>query len=126
MLGLQTRQMNRGFPFPLATDNQLRTYDHIELFTTGIGDVGQYAAFPRLDDASQPLEEQARTYLDVNCAQCHRPEGGTTVALDLRFDTPLAATNTIGVAPQAGTLGLDDARIIAPGARGESVLWERM
>lgn len=126
VLGLKTRQLNRDFPFPLATDNQLRTYDHIGLFATGIGDVAQYAAFPRLDDASQPIEERARTYLDVNCAQCHRPDGGTTVALDLRFDTPLDATNTIGVVPQAGTLGLDDAHLIAPGARNESVLWERM
>lgn len=104
----------------------LRTYDHIELFATRIGGVAQYEAFPRLDNASQPLEERARTYLEVNCAQCHRPDGGTTVALDLRFDTPLAGTNTVGVGPQVGTLGLDDARMIAPGARGESVLWERM
>ena len=40
------------------------------------------------------VEAQARAYLDVNCAHCHRPEGWAPgdVELDLRYETELEAT----------------------------------
>jgi len=65
-------------------------------------------------------------YLDVNCASCHQPGGPTPVTLDLRFDTALASTATLNVVPSAGDLGIADARIIAPGDRSRSVLWQRL
>ena len=46
--------------------------------------------------------------------------------LDLRFDTAQADMNAVGIAPTAGDLGIDDARIIASGDSARSVLWERM
>ncbi len=125
-LGLETRQLNLDFPFPLATDNQLRSYDHIGLFDSDVGEVEQYAVYPDPDDDAEPLALRARAYLEVNCAPCHRPDGGTNVALDLRFDTAVEAMAAVDVPPQGGTLGLEAARIIAPGARESSVLWERM
>lgn len=72
-------------------------------------------------------EQRARSYLHANCASCHR-EGsatGVTVELDLRIDTPLAATGLCG-APNAGDLGIDQARLIVPGVPGRSVLVARM
>jgi hypothetical protein len=45
--------------------------------------------------------------------------------MDLRYATSLAATNTCDVVPQDG-LGLPNARIVAPGAPGSSVLLERI
>jgi hypothetical protein len=107
-------------------DNQLRSWNHIGLFSSDIGTADRYAAFPAIDDPGRSLAERARTYLHVNCASCHRPGGPAPVALDLRFDTALAATGALDTAPNAGDLGLPDARIIAPGDRSRSVLWERM
>ena len=124
-LGVRTRQTNRDFDFPNAIDSQLRTYNHIQLFTSDIGSATQYEAFPDIADDTVPIATRARAYLDVNCAQCHRPGGPTPVDLDLRFDTADAAMNAIGVAPQAGDLGLTDAAIIAQ-TKESSVLWERM
>ncbi|MCC5887992.1 MAG: PQQ-dependent sugar dehydrogenase [Gammaproteobacteria bacterium] len=125
-LSFETRQLNRDFAFALARDNQLRSYDHIGLFTAEIGDVQQYAVYPDLENDAEPLRLRARAYLEVNCASCHRPDGGTNVALDLRFDTALDAMGVIDVTPKGSNLGLEGARIIAPGARQSSVLWERM
>ena len=125
-LGLQTRQLNRDFAYPNATDNQLRSWNNIALFSTDIGAPDGYGSFVPVGDATQPLADRARAYLDTNCAICHRPGGPTPVDLDLRFDTAQADINAVGVVPTAGDLGIDDARIIAPGDRARSVLWERM
>jgi mono/diheme cytochrome c family protein len=69
-----------------------------------------------------PVGERARAWLDTNCAQCHRPGGPTPVSLDLRYATALGATATCDLPPQAGDLGIADARLVAPGSAGRSVL----
>ncbi len=124
-LGLATRQLNRDFDYGAVTDNQLRTLNHISYFSTDIGTATQYSAYPALDDTNATIETRARTYLAVNCAQCHRPSGGTPVNLDLRFDTANASMNAIDVSPTQD-LGLTNARIIARGSKESSVLWERV
>jgi uncharacterized repeat protein (TIGR03806 family) len=125
-LGLATRQLNRAFDYGSVTDNQLRSLNHISYFTTDIGAATQYGAYAAIDDTNASVASRARAYLAVNCAQCHRPGGPTPVALDLRFDTADGAMGAVNVAPTEGTLGLTNARIIAPGSKNTSVLWERM
>jgi uncharacterized repeat protein (TIGR03806 family) len=80
-------------------------------------------------DAPAPAtaEARARSYLHANCSMCHR-EGsatGNAVDLDLRIDTPLAKTGLCRE-PQAGALGLADARIVAPRDPARSVIVARM
>lgn len=125
-LGLRTRQLNREFAYPAATDNQLRSWNNIGLFSTDIGDPDTYEAFPALGDTSVAVAERARAYLDVNCAQCHQPGGPAPTSIDLRFDTALADMGVLDVSPSAGDLGVTDARIVAAGDRDRSVLWLRM
>lgn len=125
-LGLKTRQLNRDFAYPSATDNQLRSWNNIGLFTTDIGAATQYGSFAELTDLARSVESRARAFLDTNCAICHQPGGPTPVNLDLRFDTALAAMNAVGVAPNAGDIGISNALIIAAGEKERSVLWARM
>ena len=80
-------------------------------------------------DAPPPAtaEARARSYLHANCSTCHR-EGsatGTSADLDLRFDTPLAATGLCRE-PQAGSLGIANPRIVTPRDPSRSVLVARM
>lgn len=63
--------------------------------------------------------------MHTNCSQCHRPTGGTPTSLDLRYTTSLAATNACNAVPQAGDLGIANARVIAPGEAARSVLVAR-
>ena len=79
---------------------------------------------PAITDPNASLEDRARSYLDANCAQCHRP-GGTGITFDARYDTPLADQHLIN-APAAVTLGLSDARIVKPGDIGRSILNQRL
>jgi uncharacterized repeat protein (TIGR03806 family) len=128
-LGPETAQLNRDFTYPGTgrTDNQLTTLDHIMMFSAPLA--GTPATLPALADpadAGVDLNDRARAYLHVNCSNCHRPGGGTPVDIDLRYATALQATGACDAAPQAGDLGLANARIIAPGAAGNSVLIERV
>lgn len=39
-------------------------------------------------DEAHSLDVRARSYLDVNCASCHRPNGNGSGTMDLRFGVP--------------------------------------
>ena len=126
VLGVNTRQINRAFEFPRAQDNQLRTWNHIDLFD---GPVPAAETLPALDDPSDgtaSIEVRARSYLDANCAFCHQPTGPAPGTMDLRVQTAEAAMGLIDVRPTEGNLGLDDAWRVRAGVPAQSVLWERM
>jgi putative heme-binding domain-containing protein len=72
------------------------------------------------------LTEQARTYLHINCAHCHRMGGGGSVDFQIPFNVAIKDTKTLDVRPMRGDFGLKDARIIAPGDPFRSVLYYRM
>ena len=73
-----------------------------------------------------PAEARVRSYLHGNCAVCHQPGGPSRASLDLRLSTPLALTGLIDGEPVAGDLGVADARIVAPGSPGKSILLRRL
>jgi hypothetical protein len=79
-----------------------------------------------LDDASAPLELRVRSYLDVNCAACHRPGGPSRGSFDARFLTPLAQQNLLGGELLAGDLGIPGARVLVPGHPDRSILLQRL
>jgi uncharacterized repeat protein (TIGR03806 family) len=127
-LGLETAQLNRTFTYAQTgrSANQLTTLDHIGLLTPRIPDA---AAQPVLPDPAgdAPLADRARACLHTNCAQCHQPGGPTPSNMDLRYSTSLMGTNACDVLPASGDLGLGaNARLIAPGDSGNSLLVYRM
>lgn len=127
VLGMRTAQLNGDYQYGSTRDNQLRSLNHIGLFTQDIGAV--QAAWPRLARPLGPgaeLEQRARAYLDANCSHCHRPEGTGRGALDLRQATPLAATGLLEALPEAGDLGVAGARLLQPGSPDSSVLYLRL
>lgn len=128
-LGLETAQLNGNFTYPQTgrTANQLHTLNSIDTLTPALTQApGALPAIPDPFGTVGTLAERARAYLHTNCAQCHRPGGGTPVDLDLRYATALAATAACNATPQAGSLGIADALIVAPGSAARSVLVARM
>jgi uncharacterized repeat protein (TIGR03806 family) len=128
VLGAEAAQLNHDFAYASTgrTANQLRTLDHIALFTTPLGDPAAQPSMPDPFDATASLGQRARAYLHTNCSQCHRPGGGTPSSMDLRYGTLLSSTMACDAPPQAGDLGIGAAaRIIAPGSAANSVLLAR-
>ncbi len=126
VLGIKTPQLNGDFDYSGVVDNQLRSWNNIELFDRDIGDADTYDAYPAVEDAAASVTSRARAYLEVNCSQCHQPGTTTPTDLDLRAATAAGAMNAIDVTPSAGDLGVANARIVAAGAKERSVLWLRM
>jgi putative heme-binding domain-containing protein len=76
-------------------------------------------------DASQSIEDRARSYLHANCAMCHRPEGNAIVSFYLRRDLPFEKLNT-NKGTGIGTFGMPDAKVIAAGDPYRSLVMYRM
>jgi mono/diheme cytochrome c family protein/regulation of enolase protein 1 (concanavalin A-like superfamily) len=127
VLGLKTRQLNGDFKYPNgATDNQLHTLGHLGMFDGAFDDrkIYRYAKLANITNAAAAPELRVRSYLDANCALCHRP-GGAGAFFDARFDTPLNKQNLIN-GPVANQLGISGARVIVPGEANKSILFRRV
>ena len=126
VLGVKTRQLNRDLTYPSGiTDNELRAWNRLGLFEPK-WDETDLAHFPKLasaDDPTRSLGDRARSYLDANCAHCHRPRG-TVAYFDARYDTPPAKQGLIG-GPVLIDERIDNPRIIAPNYIWRSLLFMR-
>ncbi len=128
VLGVKTRQSNRDFHYLQTgvTDNQLRTWGHIGLFDAPPADL-DLALLTKLvavTNAAATLETRVRSYLDANCAHCHRP-GGVQAFWDGRFDTPLFGQGIIN-GQVANTLGITGAKVVVPSNLLKSLLHRRV
>jgi uncharacterized repeat protein (TIGR03806 family) len=98
VLGLKTHQLNGDTHYPVTgrTDNQLRTLGHLGMFTSDYQEtaLATYLKSFDLGETNQPIVTRVRSYLDSNCAHCHRP-GGQRANFDARFTTPLEQQNLI-------------------------------
>jgi uncharacterized repeat protein (TIGR03806 family) len=127
VLGVKTRQLNRPFTYPSGVaDNELRTWNHLGLFAPAFRDeeVRNFAALAASNDTTRSLTDRARSYLDANCAQCHRP-GGTVANFDARYDTPLEKQALIN-GPVLIDQGIDRPRVISPHDIWRSIAYMRM
>jgi uncharacterized repeat protein (TIGR03806 family) len=127
VLGLKARQMNRDFAYPSGvTDNELRTWNHLGLFAPELNEA-DFANLPTLapiGDTRRSLQDRARSYLDANCSQCHRP-GGTVAYFDARYDTPIEKQEIID-GPVLIDQGIDRPRIVSPHDIWRSIMFMRV
>ena len=100
VLGLKTHQLNGTFTYPSTgrTDNQLRTMNHLGMFTPALNeaDIPNYLQAVHVEDPSYPIQTRMRSWLDSNCSQCHRP-GGFGPGYDGRFYTPFDQQGIVNV-----------------------------
>jgi uncharacterized repeat protein (TIGR03806 family) len=131
ILGPRTVQLNKQHLYingiDSVPDNQLRSYNHIRLFT---GDIGEdYSQFPRMAnpfDENEDIELRARSYLEANCSNCHQPGSSGRTNMDLRYDIPLEAAHLVNAAAELNDLGISGSERIKPGAPDSSVVLLRM
>lgn len=126
VLGVKARQLNREYTFPSgATDNELRAWSHIGLLDTNLDEAGlkNIPTLAAANDMKRSVEDRARSYLDANCAQCHRPKG-TVVYFDARYITPLAQQRLVDGSVLIDER-IDSPRVIAPHDPWRLILYMR-
>lgn len=86
-LGPSTAQLNSDFAYADGALNQIEKFKQLGLFDAAPKNMAGYP-----DPAgTAALDARARSYLQSNCATCHRP-GGAATTIDLRFATAFADT----------------------------------
>jgi uncharacterized repeat protein (TIGR03806 family) len=127
VLGVKTHQLNGDFGYPGGiTDNQLRTWNHLGLFDPPLNEtnISTHLKAVAVTNQSAALEHRVRSYIDANCAHCHRPNG-VQAYFDARFTTPLTGQGIIN--GQIGNdLGISGARVVAPMSLAQSIMHLRM
>jgi uncharacterized repeat protein (TIGR03806 family) len=88
-----------------------------------------YATGGATPPAGASLDQKARSYLQANCAHCHRPNENGIISpfpnFDLRFQTAAKDLNICNVAVNKGAVG-GFSKILVPGKPAESVMYLRM
>ena len=131
VLGPKTRQLNgdQWYPLTSRTANQLTTMEHLNMFSTNV-DTSAVALAALLtsspgDDLSASLEDRARSYLDANCAYCHRPGNPIQADFDARLST-LLKDQILLYGNTNNSLGLTGMREIIPGDLEHSMIYKRI
>jgi hypothetical protein len=88
-------------------------------------EIPKYTKLAALTDTRASLAHRVRSYLDSNCAQCHRP-GGSRGEFDARFDTPLSRQRLILGPVVSSDLGIPGAALIVPRNPSRSMIYQRM
>jgi hypothetical protein len=130
LLQVNTRQLNRDVATSRTgtKESQLRSWNRRGLFDPPLRKE-DFARLPRLaavDDTNASPELRVRSYLDANCAVCHRPSGPSKGFFDARFATPLPEQTIINGELMAGDLGFSGAKVVVPGRVEKSILYQRL
>lgn len=126
-LGVNTLQLNKDHDYGGVVDNQLRTWEHIGLFTKPLPDVP--SMLPRLYDFEDPkvdIDRRARSYLHANCSHCHMKWGGGNAEFQLLASWPLRELGIVNTKAQHGTFDIADAKVLVPGDPKRSLILQRM
>lgn len=109
-----------------AATNQIALLARAGYFHNPPDHPGAFRRHPALDDERISLEARARSYLAVNCAPCHRPEGAIGGGFfDTRLETPTGAAGLLdGRLNNSGNN--PDLRVVVPGRPDSSALLRRL
>jgi uncharacterized repeat protein (TIGR03806 family) len=126
-LGVNTLQLNKDHDYGGVVANQLRTLDHLGIFTKPLPE--QPELLPRLYDYTDEkidLPKRARSYLHANCSICHMKWGGGNAEFLLLATHPLNELGVVNTKPAHGNFKIDDARLLVPGDPEHSLIYTRM
>jgi len=138
LIGVKARHLNRAYDYGgrVGVRNQLDRLAELGMLTGAPAAAAIAAAYDfRSIEAGGPavvpqaaLDDAARSYLDINCAHCHNPQGvqGMTSQLFLNHDS--TDLFHLGVCKRPGSAGLGNGGLvfdIVPGDPEASILYFR-
>jgi len=127
VLGMSTASSNGNHVYPgNIADNQLRAWNHAGYFNPPLNEasIPGYLKHSAMDDTAATAEQRMRSYIDMNCAHCHRP-GGVHAFWDGRIETSLGSAGIVNGIVQ-DLLGESGAKVLAPQSVERSTMYKRM
>lgn len=125
-IGVRAQNLNGDYDFADGTQNQLQKWIEMGYLEDNLpASINTIVAW---DDPSQPLDLRVRSYLDINCASCHRDGGHCDYRpLRLAFDES-GDPNNLGICvdPDTPVVGFEDPKVIDPGDPENSIMFFRM
>lgn len=119
--GFKRDQLNRNFEG--EKESQLQKMAAIGLFAEDF-EALEPSVSPGDETAS--LEKRARAWLQLNCAHCHRQNGGGTGSFVLEDSPSLEDMKLVDMPANQGDFGLTDTKLVVSGDPSRSVLLYRM
>jgi hypothetical protein len=124
-LSFSMRQLNAPGSIAGVSGNQLGVLSATGYLTGFSGDPSALPRHHRPDEGGPSLEARVRSYLDVNCAYCHRSGGTGGGAWDGRAHLSLLETGLLNGATVDAPLHPDD-RLVVAGDVPHSILFNRI
>lgn len=124
-LGVEASQLNFDYTYPTGKSGNQNTALYKAGYLQSQPTANQITPLAAIDNTSASIDLRARSYLHANCSGCHRP-GGPASQMDFRIQTAFSSTGSCNVEPSAGALGIENARLIAPGDPSRSIVLQRM
>lgn len=116
-LGLSTPQLSSDFPYAEGAMNQVDKFEQLGLFDAPPKEMPGYPE----PTGAESLEARTLSYLQINCAICHRPSGEYS-GMDMRWGTPIANMNLCALSERdPGKNGLPKYRVV-PGNPEQSAM----
>jgi len=127
LIGPTAGQLNSDYDYSSGKANQLQYWQQHNMIA-GLPETNKISKTPDWDDNSQPLADRARAYLDVNCGNCHHPQGpANTSGLFLNYNQSESVELGIMKSPVAAGRGAGKNLFdIVPGKPHKSILTYRM
>ena len=125
VLGFTDLQLNKTNDYAGIADNQLRTLEHIGLFSAERKSRAKENLVNPYD-STHGVDARARSYLHVNCSVCHIEAGGGNAKMELGITTKPERMNLFEARPQHDTFGIKNAMLVAPGEPDRSILLHRI
>lgn len=123
ILGVKTAQLNGPiFWNDELHENQVALWQTLGLFTE-LSPLENLPAMADLGDSTASSLVRFKSYLDANCASCHRPEG-VAPQFDARFETPFEEQDLVFKSTE-GFNSLNANHLITPGDTATSELFRR-
>lgn len=94
-LSFNTPQMNKVHDFGDTTTNQIAALTEAGYFSGAVSNIHLLRKLAHPTNTEFSVTYRARSYLESNCSQCHRPGGPVPAAFDARIQTPLSQAGII-------------------------------
>jgi glucose/arabinose dehydrogenase/mono/diheme cytochrome c family protein len=124
-LSFNTRQINHTHSMNGVVGNQIDILDQSGYFSGPMPSGQTLPVLAPADDSNASLEFRVRSYLAVNCIQCHSPDGAAPGTWDARPYLTLEQTHLIN-GDLVNNGGNSSNKVIVPGDLAHSVLLQRV